>query len=171
MSKVRIAAMVLALGLMPVAGRAAPVGPDAAACTAGRSAMLVRITGFKTRTGTIRVQSYGGDPDSYFDKGSYLQRVEAKVPAAGPLEVCMAVPAPGRYAVSVRHDVDGSGRTSRADGGGMSGNPHLSLLDVMLKRKPSPDEVAVPVGHGVRVVPITLNYLTGGGFGPVTAAG
>ena len=80
------------------------------------------------------------------------------------------MPAPGRYAVSVRHDVNGTGKTDKSDGGGMSGNPHLSLFDLMLKRKPSPDEVAVEVGHGVKVVPITLNYMAGGSFRPVEAA-
>jgi hypothetical protein len=70
----------------------------------------------------------------------------------------------------VRHDVDGAGKTSKADGGGMSGNPHVSLFDLMFKRKPSPDVVALEVGRGVKPVPITLNYLAGGSFRPVEAA-
>ncbi len=173
MSKVRVAAVALALGaamVLPAVGHAAPVGPFVPVCEAGEPAMLVHVTGFKSRTGTLRVQSYGGDPEHYFDKGSYLKRIEVPVPATGVLDVCVPVPAPGRYAVSVRHDVDGSGRAAKSDGGGMSGNPHLSLFDLMLKRKPSPDQVAVEVGHGVKVVPITLNYLAGGSFRPVEAS-
>ncbi len=173
MSKVRVAAVALALGAamgLPAAGHAAPAGPFASACEAGEPAMLVHVTGFKSRTGMLRVQSYGGDPERYFDKGAYLKRIEVPVPASGPLDVCLPVPAPGRYAVSVRHDVNGTGKTDKSDGGGMSGNPHLSLFDLMLKRKPSPDEVAVEVGHGVKVVPITLNYMAGGSFRPVEAA-
>lgn len=173
MSKVRVRAAALALGAMmalPAAGHAQPAGPFASVCEAGEPAMLVHITGFKARSGTVRVQSYGGDPDHYFDKGTYLKRIEVKVPASGPLDVCLPVPAPGRYAVSVRHDANGTGKADKSDGGGMSGNPHLSLFDLMLKRKPSPDEVAVDVGHGVKVVPITLNYLAGGSFRPVEAA-
>ena len=173
MSKVRVAAVVLALGAamaLPAAGYAQPAGPFASACAAGDPAMLVHITGFKTHSGIVRVQSYGGDPDHYFDKGTYLQRIEVKVPGTGSLDVCVPVSAPGRYAVSVRHDVNGTGKTDKSDGGGMSGNPHLSLFDLMLKRKPSPDEVAVEVGRGVKVVPITLNYLAGGSFRPVEAA-
>lgn len=173
MSKVRVAAVALALGAamaLPAMGHAAPVGPFASVCEAGEPAMLVHVTGFKSRTGTLRVQSYGGDPDHYFDKGSYLKRIEVPVPAAGALDVCVPVPAPGRYAVSVRHDIDGSGKSGKSDGGGMSGNPRLSLLDLMLKRKPSPDQVAVEVGHGVKLVPITLNYLAGGSFRPVEAS-
>jgi len=173
MSKVRIgagAAMLAAAMVLPAAARAAPVGPFAAACVAGEPAMLVHVVGFKQRTGVVRVQSYGGDPARYFDKGSYLQRIELRVPAAGALDVCVPVPAPGRYAVSVRHDIDGSGHTGRSDGGGLSGNPHLSLFDLLFRRKPAADQVAVAVGHGVRVVPIVLNYLSGTSFVPVAAA-
>jgi uncharacterized protein (DUF2141 family) len=174
MSKVRIgagAAMLAAMIALPAAGRAAPAGPFAEACAAGQPAMLVHVVGFKARTGVVRVQSYGGDPDHYFDKGSYLKRIELRVPAAGALDVCVPVPAPGRYAVSVRHDIDGDAHTGRSDGGGMSGNPHLSLFDLMFKRKPAADQVAVAVGHGVRVVPIVLNYLSGTTFAPVAAVG
>jgi uncharacterized protein (DUF2141 family) len=173
MSKKRSRIAALAVGVLvalPAVGRAAPVGPFANVCAAGDPAMLVHVTGFKAHTGVLRVQSYGGDPDHYFDKGSYLRRIDVRVPpAGGALDVCVPVPAPGRYAISVKHDVDGSGKTDRSDGGGMSGNPHLSLFDLMFRRKPSSDEVAVQVPHGVRVVPVTLNYLSGGSFGPVTA--
>jgi uncharacterized protein (DUF2141 family) len=152
------------------AGQAAPIGPYAGACAGSDPAMLVRVTGFKARTGMLRVQSYGGDPSRYFDKGTYLKRIDLRVAPGGAMEVCVPVPAPGRYAISVRHDIDGSGKTGRSDGGGMSGNPHVSLFDLLFKRKPSPDQVAVEVSHGVRVVPVTLNYLQGGSFAPVSAA-
>ena len=151
---------------------AVPSGPFARACSAGTDApaMLVRVTGFRSRTGTIRVQLYGGDPDHYFDKHSYLRRIDLPVPGAGALDVCVPAPAPGTYAVSVRHDVDGSGKTGREDGGGMSGNPEMSLFDLMFKRKPPPGKVAVQVGHGVRVVPVVLNYIDGLSFKPVAVA-
>lgn len=175
MSKVRGGILMLAAAIaVPAAAvpaRGAIAGPHAARCAPGAGpAMLVHITGFKARTGTIRVQSYGGDPGHYFDKGSYLERVEVGVPASGALDVCMPVPAPGAYAVSVRHDLNGSGKSDRADGGGMSGNPELSLFDLMFKRKPDPDKVAVQVAHGVRTVPIVLNYLSGTSFRPVATA-
>ena len=166
MSKVRLDAV---MALATIALSAPAAGAPLSRCDAARTpALLVRVDGFKARTGTVRVQTYGGDPRHYFDKASYLKRVDAAVPPAGPLEICMTVPAPGRYAVSVRHDVDGSGHTGRGDGGGMSGNPHMSLLDVLLRRKPDPALVAVEVERGVRVVPVTLNYLFGASFRPVT---
>lgn len=154
-----------------VGADAAILGPEAAACAAGaeRPAILVKVEGLKTRTGNVRVQSYGGDPAHYFDKGSYLRRIDVAVPASGSVEICLPVPAPGNYAVSVRHDVDGSGKTTRADGGGMSGNPELSLWDVIFKRKPEPKAVQVTV-RGVVKVPVVMNYVQGSKFGPIALA-
>lgn len=175
MSKVRrIAALALVCaGAVTVPAFARPIGPDAPLCSPGVAApaMLVRVTGFKSRTGIVRVQLYGGDPARYFEKRAYLRRIDLPVPAAGPLEVCVPAPAPGKYAISVRHDIDGSGKTDRADGGGMSGNPEISLFDLMFRRKPAPEKVAVSVGFGVRVVPVTLNYIEGLSFRPVAQAG
>jgi uncharacterized protein (DUF2141 family) len=156
-----------ALGaVQPIAAHAAVLGPHAAQCGGSAPALLVRISGLKARTGTIRVQSYGGDPAHFFDKGTYLERVDVRIPPAGPVEVCMPVPRPGNYAVSVRHDIDGSGKGSLNDGGGMSGNPDLSLMDVVFKRKPSPTQVTVAV-RGVAHVPVVLNYVQGTRVAPI----
>ena len=154
---------------MPAGARAAMLGPDPAACQGDSPAMLVRIEGLKQRIGMLRIQSYGGDPSHYFDKGTYLRRIQFPVPASGPVEVCVPVPGNGTYAVSVRHDVDSSGKTGLSDGGGMSGNPRMSLFDVMFKRKPSPGKVQVAV-NGVTRVPVVMNYVQGGAFRPIAMA-
>ena len=153
----------------PAGARAAMLGPDPAACQGDGPAMLVRIEGLKQRIGMLRIQSYGGDPSHYFDKGTYLRRIQFPVPASGPVEVCVPVPGNGTYAVSVRHDVDSSGKTGLSDGGGMSGNPRMSLFDVMFKRKPSPGKVQVAV-QGVTRVPVVINYVQGGAFRPIAMA-
>ena len=163
-----MAVMMLAMAV-PANARAAMLGPDAAACTGNGPAMLVHVDGLKKRSGILRVQTYGGNPNRYFEKGAYLRRVDVAVPASGPVDICVSVPADGAYAVSVRHDVDASGKTGMNDGGGMSGTPTLSLVDVMFKRKPSPERVRVPV-HGVTRIPVTMNYVQGGSFGPVAMA-
>ena len=166
MSKVRASLFGLAVALASPAG-AAMLGPHAAECAAaGRPAMLVRVTGLKSRTGVIRVQSYGGDPAQFFDKGSYLERVEVPTPAVGPVEICMPVPRAGTYAISVRHDVDGQGNGGTRNGGGMSGNPNISLMDVLFKRKPSPAQVGVAV-TGRTIVTVVMNYMQGTGVGPI----
>ena len=63
----------------------------------------------------------------------------------------------------------GSGKSDLADGGGMSGNPPVSLLDVMFRRRPSPAQVAVRVA-GLTPVPVVLNYVQGGSVRPIAAA-
>lgn len=165
MSKLAIAAIaVAALFAGPVV--AAPLGPDAAACAAGagQPAVLVRVEGFKTRTGALRVQVYGSNPQDFLAKGRKLRRIDLDVARAGPMEVCVALPAPGRYAVAVRHDIDGSGKSGWNDGGGFSRNPRLSLMSL----KPRYEDVVIPVGPGVKPVEVMLNYRNGLSIGPVS---
>ena len=146
---------------------AAMLGPHAEACVDGKPSMLVHVEGLKARTGIVRVQTYGGDPSHYFDKGTYIERVEVRVPPVGPINVCMPVPRPGLYAVSVRHDANGNGSADFGnDGGGFSGNPNISLFDVMFKRKPSPVQVQIRVA-GPTPVPVVLNYVRGTSVGPI----
>jgi uncharacterized protein (DUF2141 family) len=173
MSKL-IASLMIATGALvaPCAPAAAiVVGPHVATCEeGGKPAILVKIVGLKTRTGNLRVQTYGGDPAHYFDKGTYLERVDVPTPAAGTVEICMPVPKSGTYAISVRHDVSGKGGTDMSDGGGMSGNPSLSLMDLLFKRRPSPVQVQVHVEGGTTPVPVVMNYVQGGRFAPISGA-
>ena len=163
-----IASLMAAATPLSAAG-AAVLGPHADDCDGTKPAMLVRVEGLKSRTGTLRVQSYGGDPARYFDKGAYLERIEIRPPAAGPVDVCMPVPRAGLYAVSVRHDANGNGSVDvGSDGGGFSGNPSYSLFDAMFKRKPSPIQVQVRVA-GLARVPVILNYVHGTSLGPIGA--
>ncbi len=140
--------------------------PAQAADACSGPAMLVTITGLKDRSGTIRVRSFGGSPSTYFDKKRYLRRTEIPTPQGGTVRVCMPVTASGWYAIDVRHDTNGNGKTDRADGGGASGNPKISLLNVMLGNKPAAEKVRVWVGQGVTTVPVTVMYLKGGSFHP-----
>jgi len=160
-------------GLIATAAPLAPagaafVGPHADECDGSKPAMVVRVEGLKSRTGILRVQLYGGDPARYFDKGTYIDRVEFHTPSAGPVDVCVPVPHPGNYAISVRHDANGNGSVDiGSDGGGFSGNPSYSLFDAMFKRKPSPVAVQVHVA-GLTQVPVILNYVHGGSLGPIS---
>jgi hypothetical protein len=58
----------------------------------------------------------------------------------------------------VRQDVNGDGKTTSVDGIGISGNPEMSMLDIVFKRRPPNDVVQVRVGNGVSVVPVTVRY-------------
>jgi uncharacterized protein (DUF2141 family) len=170
MSKLRFGsiACMIATAFAFAALAAAPARAQSCGADTGPS-ILVSINGFKSRTGTVRVQSYGGDPARWFEKGTYLRRIE--LPAAQADQFCIPVPRPGLYAISVRHDLNGNGKSDRADGGGMSGNPDVSLLSLVLKRKPAPERVQVRVGTGTTPVQITLNYIRGSAFEPVNAGG
>jgi len=155
--------------LLPVASlasapAAAAVGPHARICEAGQSAALVRVSGFKVPRGTLSVKLYASN-NRFLEKGAYLRKVEVPVTRTGPLDVCVPVPSSGRYAVSVRHEV--GAEKSRSDGGGFSGNPKMSLLDVVLKRKPNLGVVTFTVSGSTRLVPITLLYLQGASLRPV----
>ena len=160
-----LAAAATALAL-PAAPAAAALGPDAAACSPGsrRPAVLVSVNGFKNRIGKIRVQLYGGDPSDFLERGKKLKRIDLPVTRAGAMNVCVAVPRPGTYAIAVRHDADDNGKTNWNDGGGFSNNPKLSLFNL----KPSHRLAAVAVGGGVKTVPVTLNYRRGLSIGPVS---
>lgn len=130
-------------------------------------ALLVDVSGFRNRAGQVRVRVFGGPTSTYFDKKLALFRLETPVPAAGKVTFCIPVPRPGVYAVDVRHDINANSDTDRNDGGGVSGNPRVSLWDVLLSRRPEPAKVQVRVGGGVTAVPVTLMYLQGGVFRPL----
>jgi uncharacterized protein (DUF2141 family) len=136
------------------------LGPVPAICSGGDTpSILVRVSGFKDRVGKVRVRTFGGSPSTYFDRTKALKRVEYTLPATGPVEVCMPVPSVGLYAVDVRHDTNNNGDTDRADGAGASGNPKISLFDIIFKRKPPAKQVQVSVGQGTTVVPIMIRYM------------
>ena len=157
----------LALVLVPGPAGAA-VGPDAAACTArsGRTALIVDVRGFQSRQGSLRVQVYGADAADFLT-AQYVRRVDLPVSRSGAMPVCVALPGPGRYAVAVRHDQNGDGRSDWGDGGGFSRNPSLALPNP----RPSHEQVAIGVPRGVQRTDIVLNYRTGLRIGPVAGGG
>ena len=141
----------------------AALGPDAAACRSGNGpAILVNVNGFKARSGNIRVNVYGGDPSKFLERGQYVRQVNLPVTRGGAMPICVSVPRAGRYAVAVRHDVDGDGN-DWGDGGGFSRNPRLSLTNL----RPRYENVAINVGEGVQGVNVVLNYRFGLSIRPV----
>lgn len=163
MSKVGMMTVLILSALAASGARAAVLGPDAAVCVAGTGpAILVRVEGLKDRVGPVRVRTFGGDPSTYFNKKKALKRLELAAPASGPVEICMAVPGPGTYAVDVRHDVNRDGKTNKTDGAGASGNPNISMFDVIFGRKPAASKVAIEVGTTVVAVNIRVKYFQGG---------
>ena len=148
---------------LSVAAQAAPVGPFAPVCASGKPAVLARVVGLKAPTGTLMVKLYPSGSE-FLEKGAFVRKVKVPVTRPGPIDVCVPVPQSGRYALSVRHKVGNT--KSRGDGGGFSGNPKVSLVDLALNRKPDANKVSFQVDGSTRVVPVVMNYLQGTSFGP-----
>ena len=157
-------AVVAMLGLaVPV--RATIVGSDAAVCAAGKPALLVRVNGLKQASGTLKLSVYGSDPLVYLKKQGRLRRIKVAVYSRGPIDVCVAVPKAGRYAVAVHHDLNGNGNKDRHDGGGYSNNPRVSITNL----RPPFAQTAVSVGKTPAKVAVRLLYVRGLSVGPATS--
>nr|WP_166177931.1 DUF2141 domain-containing protein [Altererythrobacter segetis] len=150
----------LVLAVVAIAAPAAAqfrnkIADEPANCRAGGPAVNVRISGITPAKGILRVQLYRGTEADWLKTGRWLNRIE--VPVHGTSEtVCMPVPGKGTYAIAVRHDVNGNGKTDlRADGGGMSNNPSISILNL---GKPSYKQTAFAVADGVKSISIQMRY-------------
>ena len=123
--------------------------------SAAGPAVSVTINGIKASTGTIRVQSYRGTKQDWLEKGRWIYRMEAPA-KAGSMTFCMPLPAPGKYGIAVRHDVNGNGKTDIfTDGGAMSNNPSINIFNL---GKPSYKKTAFNVGSGVESISIRMRY-------------
>lgn len=141
----------------------APAGA-VSACAPGKPSVIVQLAGFKQPTGRVKVSLYGADSRRWLAKGGKIGKV--KMPVTGKaMDICVPVPAPGRYAVAVHHDLNVNGERDRQDGGGYSRNPKVSLLNP----KPSFSKAAFEVGNGPAKVGVTLLYIKGLGVGPAVS--
>jgi uncharacterized protein (DUF2141 family) len=156
-----IAFAVSTLALAAPAGSSI-LGSDAAVCAAGRPALLVHVAGLKQPSGTLKLAVYGNNPSVYLKKEGRLRRIKIPVNSRGPLDVCIAVPRSGRYAVAVHHDLNGNGDKDRHDGGGYSNNPPVSLMNM----RPAFSRTAVSVGQRPARVDVRLLYVNGLTVGP-----
>jgi uncharacterized protein (DUF2141 family) len=158
----KTAAVAFAVAGVPTVA-VAQLGPDAAACRSGdRPAVLVNVDGFYQRTGNVRVAIYN-NPSTFLERGATLRKIDVPVTRAGPMRICVAVPRTGNYAIAVRHDVDGNGRSGWSDGGGFSRNPRVSLTNL----RPRYQNVAINVGPRPVAVNVVLNYRFGFSIRPV----
>ncbi|WP_112382765.1 DUF2141 domain-containing protein [Sphingomonas carotinifaciens] len=154
--------MMLALSSAAAAASVQGSNPtQGGACEAGTGQrVMVTVRGLKGATGMVRIQLYDGP--GFLKKGTWLSRVEAKANRS-EMTMCIAAPRPGQYAIAVRHDANGNGKSDWNDGGGFSRDPKLSLLNL----KPSFDKVVIPVHAGTTNVVVTMNYRQGLSIGPV----
>ncbi len=166
--------MTLLLTLL-VANTLVPSSPDLGIaegrCRASESgpALLITVAGLKDRKGIVRAELYPPNDQDFLEddnvlvsSGKTFRRAIERVPATGPVELCIRVPSPGRYALSVVHDRNGGGAFSLSqDGVGFAGNPHLGLS------RPKAAAAAVEAGPGLTPTTVVMNYRRGlFSFGP-----
>jgi uncharacterized protein (DUF2141 family) len=166
MSKSSVPFVVGGAALFAAASALALPAPTSAttACAPGKPSVIVHLAGFKQPAGRVKISLYGSDADRWLAKGGKISRV--KVPVTGrTMDVCVPVPAPGRYAVAVHHDLNTNGERDRQDGGGYSRNPKVSLLNP----KPAFSKAAFHVGNGPAKVGVTLLYIRGLSVGPAVS--
>lgn len=161
--------------LAMLAAAALPSTPDLGKaegrCRAGETgpALLVAVEGLKDRRGRLKLEVYpANDADFLADDnllvaaGKTFRRVEMDVPPTGTPMLCVRVPGPGRYAVSLLHDRNGDRKFNwRIDGIGFAGNPRLGW------GKPKAAKASVLAGAGPTRIGIVLNYAHGLGVAPL----
>ncbi len=167
---------VFLLPLLLIAAAPLPSHPDLGKaegqCRANESgpALTIVANGLKDRKGLLRAELYpSNDADFLADDnlliaaGKTFRRVEIAVPATGPVQLCIRVPASGKYSLSLLHDRDSNRKFGLStDGIGFPGDPKLGWS------KPDADEAQLTAGPGMTTVPITLNYRHGlFSFGPL----
>ena len=173
MTRIKSAAAVAGAAMLASMGAIAPTAPVAAQASGngdyrnvisnnmrscapgGGPAIRVTINGIKEARGNIRAQVYNGTSEDWLERGKWLNRIE--MPARrGRMTVCLPVPKSGNYAVAVRHDLNGNGKTDiRTDGGAMSNDPSISIFNL---GKPGVDKTRFSVGSGVKAIAITMKY-------------
>jgi uncharacterized protein (DUF2141 family) len=163
--------------LLPLLAAAAPIpstpdlGKAEGRCRANETgpAFLVGVNGLKDRRGMLKLEVYpANDKDFLADDnllvaaGKTFRRVEVEVPRNGAPELCIRVPAAGRYAVSLLHDRDSNRKFGwRIDGIGFASNPRLGL------GKPKASKASATAGSTPTRIEIVMNYQRGLGMRPL----
>ncbi|CAN5246786.1 DUF2141 domain-containing protein [soil metagenome] len=148
------------------------LGQAEARCRNGEDgpAFLIDIVGLKDRQGFLKLEVYpANDTDFLQDdniliaQGKTFRRVQMPVPRGDPVTLCVRLPGPGRYAVSVLHDRDGNRRFGLSvDGVGFGSNPKLGM------GKPKASTAALVAGNSPTRERIVMNYRRGLlSFGPI----
>lgn len=164
--RIRTQCALRSLAVLPLLAATAPVA--AADCESDLSGVVrATISGLRAPTGLLVVYLYSDDPADFLQHARAIERIELAVSSVAPVLVCLRAPHPGRYAVSVRHDVDGNReRFDLDDGGGFSRNPPLTLT----RLRPRLDQVLIDVPIRGAATGIVLNYRFGLSVRPVRTA-
>jgi uncharacterized protein (DUF2141 family) len=132
-------------------------------------AFLVEVQGLKDRAGRLKLEVYPANDQDFLQDdniliyhGKTFRRVEEVVPQSGPVVMCVRVPGPGTYSISLLHDRDSNRKFSwTIDGIGFASNPRLGW------GKPHAAAARANAGPGLTRIGIVLNYHHGLGMSPI----
>jgi uncharacterized protein (DUF2141 family) len=163
--------------LLPLLAAAAPIpstpdlGKAEGRCRAGESgpAFLVEVKGLKDGRGMLKLEVYPANDKDFLEDdnilvaaGKTFRRVEVAAPAGGSASMCVRLPGPGRYGVSLLHDRDSNRRFGwRVDGIGFAGNPKLGFS------QPKAAQASATAGSTPTRIDIVMNYQRGLGMRPL----
>ena len=170
--------IVLIAGFVLLSTSAAAVSPSpslgkaAATCRPGETgpALMIAVEGIKDRKGVLRAELYPANDKDFLspdyilvNAGKTFGRIDLDPVPSGAVTICMRVPAPGRYAISLLHDRDRNLKFGIwGDGVGFPGSPKLG------RSKPSVAMATVTAGAGQTRIPVRMQYLRGFGFSPLS---
>lgn len=166
-------ALLMALPLLAAA--TIPSSPDLGTaegrCRPGEkgSSLLVDVEGLKDRQGKLKLEVYPANEKDFLaddnvlvSAGKTFRRVVVPVPAGGTPRLCVRLPGPGTYAVTLLHDRDENRKFGwKIDGIGFAGNPRLGW------GKPKVTKASASAGNGPTPLRIVLNYQKGLGVAPL----
>jgi len=123
-------------------------------------AFLINVEGLKDRQGMVRVELYPNDDKDFLADdnvlimaGKTFRRAEMKVPASGPVVLCIRAPSAGTYTLSLLHDRDSNRKLGLSvDGVAFPGDPKLCW------GQPKGREARANVGNGPTKINVTMQY-------------
>lgn len=156
----------IALLLLAAAVQSSPdLGKAEGRCRANETgpAFVIDVDGLKDRKGQLKLEVYPANDNDFLQddnilimQGKVFRRVEEAVPPSGPATLCIRVPGPGTYALTLLHDRDSNHKfTLSTDGIAFSNNPRLWIS------KPKSAAVAVKAGAGLTRLHLIMNYRRG----------
>jgi uncharacterized protein (DUF2141 family) len=142
-------------------GQAALAADPPCLGTASQVRLVIAVENVKSRSGTIMVTVYPDDPERFLKRGGPIRGLSGlAVPAETPVtHVCVWLPEPGRYGISIYHDANTNRRLDQnflglpVEGFGFSNNP------ATLVGPPSFNSAAFQVVKGDTAIPIRMRYL------------